>query len=180
MPEQGALTYADLFAFPDDGLRRELLDGELIVSPSPLTRHQRLVSYLHGMIWTHLRAHPGGEVFVAPMDVVLSDSTVVEPDVFVLSAEQADLATRTNIQGPPALVIEVMSNARIDRVRKRDVYGRFGVAEYWIVDPDADRVEVYRLSGDRYDRPEVLEPGDTVTCALLEGFCLDVTELFAR
>lgn len=180
MPEQGTLTYADLATFPDDGLRRELLDGELIVSPAPRIRHQRLVGYLHAHIWMHLQANGGGEVFVAPTDVVLSDANVVEPDLFVLTTEQVDLVTHANVQGPPALAIEVLSHARIDRVRKHDVYARFGVPEYWIVDPETDRVEIYRLVGGTYERPEVLTPGDTLSTVRFPGLELDVRQLFDR
>ena len=174
------LTYADLAAFPDDGIRRELIHGELIVSPSPLVRHQRLVGYLHLRLGGFVESHGGGEVFLAPMDVLFSDDNVVEPDLFFVPSAASQIITRANIQGVPALVIEVLSNARIDRIRKRDLYAEFGVPEYWIVDPEADRVEVYRLIDGRYGKPEILEPGETLGSDALPGFALDLTNLFAR
>lgn len=183
MPEPAALTYDDLVSFPDDGLRRELLDGVLVVTASPVTRHQRIVGRLHYEFEAHLREHGGGEVFVAPLDVVLTPHDVVEPDVLFVAADQTRIATEKNIQGPPALVIEVVSDSRIDRVRKRDVYARERIAEYWIVDPDADRVEIYRPDGatsGRYGKPEILEPGDTLTYARLPGLAIDVAGLLAR
>lgn len=174
------LTYADLAAFPDDGLRRELIDGELIVSPSPLVRHQRLVGFLHLRLAGFVEANGGGEVFIAPMDVVLSDRNVVEPDLFFVPSSAANIVERANIQGVPSLTIEVLSNPRVDRVRKRDLYAAFGVAEYWIVDPDADRVEVYRTQGEGYGKPLILEPGESLTYDLLPGFTLDLSKLFDR
>ena len=178
---QEALTYADLATFPDDGLRREIIDGELIVSPAPRIRHQKVLARLHLIFGNHLAVSGGGEVFFAPVDVVLSDSNVVEPDLLFVADDQSDLMTEANVQGAPALVVEVRSQPRIDRVRKRDLYARFGAAQYWIVDPDADRVEVYRLAGDdRYPKPEIFEPGETLTYDRLPGLQVDLTQLFAR
>ena len=175
-----ALTYADLAAIPYDGIRRELLDGELIVSPSPVTRHQRLVLRIVTAFSDHIEANGGGEVFIAPLDVVLSERDVVEPDVVFVRTANAAIVTEPNIQGVPDLVIEVLSNPRIDRVRKRDIYARFGVPEYWIVDPDADRVEVYRWSAGGYAKPEISEPGEFLDYSGLPGLRLDLTRLFAR
>ncbi|HEX9695935.1 MAG TPA: Uma2 family endonuclease [Actinomycetota bacterium] len=176
----GGLTYADLAAFPDDGLRRELIHGELIVTPSPLVRHQRLVGFLHLRLAGFVEQHGGGEVFLAPMDVLFSNDSVIEPDLFFIPSDSSEIITRANIQGVPALVIEVMSDARIDRIRKRDLYAEFGVPEYWIVDPEADRVEVYTMRDGGYGKPAIVEPGETLTCDAIGGFTLDVTTLFAR
>ncbi len=180
MREKTAFTYADLASFPDDGLRREIIDGELIVSPAPRLRHQRVSLRLSVALANHITASGGGEVFSAPVDVVLSDTNVVEPDILFVADEQREIMTELNVQGAPALLIEVLSDPRIDRVQKRDLYARFGVAEYWVVDPDADRVEVYRLHGDSYSKPEILEPGETLTYDRLPGMGIDLTQLFAR
>lgn len=176
----GDLTYADLATFPDDGLRRELIHGELVVTPSPLVRHQRLVGHLHLRLAGFVEEHGGGEVFLAPMDVLFSDRDVVEPDLFFVPDEASEIVTRTNIQGVPALVIEVLSNPRTDRIRKRDLYAEFGVPVYWIVDPDADRIEVYTLAGGRYGKPDIVEAGEVLGCDAMPGFALDVAALFAR
>lgn len=179
MADSGLLTYRDLQEFPDDGLRREIIDGELIVSASPFLRHQRLVGRLHLIFGNYLEEHGGGAVYFAPADVVLSDINVVEPDLLFVAEDQRDIETEANIQGVPALVVEVVSNARMDRIRKRDLYARFGVPEYWIVDPDADRVEIYRHDGTGYPKPEMLEPGETLTYERLPGLAIDLTRLFA-
>jgi len=179
MAEQALLTYADLERFPDDGLRRELIGGELIVSPSPRTRHQEVLARLHLALGGHVAQHGGGRVFFAPYDVLFSDHDVVEPDLLFIADDQDDIITEKNVQGVPALVVEVLSQARLDRVRKRDLYARVGVPGYWIVDADADRVEVYRLRGDSYGKPEILEPGETLTYKRLPGLAIDLAALFA-
>lgn len=180
MPEQTLLTYEDLERFPDDGLRRELLDGELLVSPSPKTRHQEILGRLYLRFGGYVETHGGGKVYLAPLDVVLSNINVLEPDLVFVSDEQLDILTEKNIQGPPVLVIEVLSNPRIDKVRKRDIYARFGVPEYWVVDPDADRIEIYRLEADRYVKPELYEPGDVVASRALPAVQIDLAHLFRR
>jgi Uma2 family endonuclease len=180
MARSGTLTYADLASFPHDGLRRELIDGALIASPAPRIRHQEIARRLVVMLSIHIDHEGGGRVFIGPVDIVFADDTVLEPDLIVVTTNQNDIVTEVNVRGAPALVIEVLSEPRIDRVRKRDVYARFGVATYWVVDPDADRVEVYRLEDDRYGKPEILEPGETLTYDGLPGLEIDLSTLFAR
>ena len=127
------LTYADYAALPDDGRRFELIDGELFEMNAPTTRHQRIVVRLCLAFGEHVRREGVGEVFVAPCDVVLADTVTVQPDVVYLSEADVRKVTAPNIQGPPTLVAEVLSDPRHDLVRKRELYARFGIAEYWIV-----------------------------------------------
>lgn len=178
MPEQALLSYEDLASFPDDGLRRELLDGVLLVSPSPNRHHQRLVGRLHLEFGVHLRAHGGGEVYLAPFDVVLSDRNVFEPDLLFVSEANLEIITDKNVQGPPSLAIEVLSDPRRDRILKHEAYARFAIPTYWIVDPESEWVEVYRLEGDAYGQPRILRPGDTLTFDALPGLAIDLRELF--
>lgn len=174
------LTYDDYVAFPDDGLRRELIDGVLHVTPSPNRRHQRIVGDVFGEIRLFLKGHGGGEVFVAPLDVVFSRHDVVEPDVLVVLDDRASILTDANVQGAPSLVVEVLSDERRDRVTKRDLYARFGVPEYWVVDPDGDRVEVFRRPGAAHGEPLLLAPPEALTTPLLPGLAIDLAELFRR
>ncbi|MHB8512983.1 MAG: Uma2 family endonuclease [Actinomycetota bacterium] len=173
-------TYADLATFPDDGMRRELLEGELLMSPAPRLRHQSISLRLTLGIGQHLEQHGGGRLFYAPCDVVLSERTVLEPDLLVVTDLQLEILTEANIQGAPALVIEIVSDSRIDRVRKRDLYERYGVIEYWIVDPDADRIEVFRRDGDRFAKPLIFEPGDALATPLIPGLVLDIASIFTQ
>lgn len=172
-------TYEDYLDFPDDGKRYEIVDGEVYVTPAPLIRHQGIVGWLFVRMYEHVREHGGGRVFVAPVDVVLSPTDVVEPDVVFVADADTHRITRANIQGPPTLAVEVLSDPRHDRVRKRRLYARFGVVEYWLVDPDGERVEVYRLAGDQYPTPTLLEAGTALSTDLLPALSIDVAALLA-
>jgi len=180
LQDQAKLTYEDFVLFPDDGKRRELIDGQLHVTPSPLVRHQVVAGMIYYLILSHLEAHGGGQVFIAPLDVLLSDVDIVEPDVIFVSDSDSDVITTKNLKGPPTLLVEVLSDARRDRGLKRDLYGKAGVAEYWIVDAQADRVEIYRSAGGRYGEPEILTPGETFKTKHLPGLEIDLTILFKR
>ena len=174
------LTYEDFLAFPDDGVRREIIDGEVFVTPSPNVRHQDLAGYIFAAFFNHLRAHGGGRVFIAPLDVRLSNHDIVEPDVLFVAGDRTEIIKKNYLLGTPTLAVEVVSDPRTDRVRKRELYARTGVPTYWIVDPDADRVEVHRLEGVSYGKPLILEPGETLTLAELPGLAIEVAELFAQ
>ncbi|HSK21848.1 MAG TPA: Uma2 family endonuclease [Egicoccus sp.] len=178
VPVSSGLTYDDLWALPqDDGLRRELIDGELFVSPSPVRRHQRAVARITAALLAHVDGH-GGEVQPAPADVYFSDRTVVEPDVVYVGAARVDqLTDERYVDIAPDLLVEVSSPAtrRLDLVKKRALYERERVAEYWFVDLDADVVDVYRLDPDgHYGAPTTLGRGEVLTCLAAPGFELDV------
>ena len=178
------LTYDDLAALPDDGRRHELIDGEHYVTPSPNTRHQRLVVRLVAAFATHLAAHPDhGEVFVAPFDVLFSEFDVVEPDLLFVAADQADIVTARHVRGVPALVVEILSpgTRRIDEKIKYRLFERVGVRECWLVDPELDIVKVYRRSADG-TLPRIAElsadAGDTLTTPLVPGLSIALGALF--
>ncbi len=177
-------TYEDLQTFPEgDGKRYEIIDGDLLVSPAPMSKHQSVLSNLHGRIWVFLEENPIGKVLFAPLDVVLSDVNVVEPDLLFFSTTRLDRLTRKNAQGAPDLVVEVLSEStrRTDEVRKRKLFERFDVLEYWIVDPEIDTVKIYRRAGEKFDRQIELssEAGDILTTPLLPGFAAPLAKLFA-
>jgi Uma2 family endonuclease len=175
-PKTTGLTYEDLRSFPDDNLRREIIDGELFVTPSPIRRHQRVVLEIAGALLAFEKQH-GGEAYPAPMDVFFSDANVVEPDVLFVRPNRLPGTDEAKVVVVPDLVVEVSSPStrRTDLTRKRDLYERFGVAEYWFVDIEAERVEAYRLYEGRYGAPEILQAGDRLTSPVLPGFSLDLT-----
>jgi Uma2 family endonuclease len=150
-PVRARWTHEELDALPDDGMRHELLDGVLLVSPSPATRHQRAVY----RIWQLLDAAcpPGHEAFGAPFDWRPDDVTSLEPDVLVVPREAL---TDANVTGTPTLVVEVLSpgTARIDRTAKMSRYAEGGIGQYWLVDPgDETRpavAEIFDLDGGQY------------------------------
>jgi Uma2 family endonuclease len=168
-----------LEAFPEgDGVRRELIDGEVFVAPAPGMRHQELVTRLTQALAVYLEEHAGGKVLVGPIDVILADDLVPEPDLIFLRPEELDPSNKKNVVGPPSLVVEVVSDERRDLRIKRDRYERHGVPEYWAVLPEADQVQVFRLREGSYGRPELFEPGDFLSPVGLPGLRLDLTWLF--
>jgi Uma2 family endonuclease len=171
-------TYADLAGFPDDNLRREIIDGELIVTPSPVPRHQDAVVVLSAELYQYVRVH-GGKVYAAPLDVFFSDRNVVEPDVLFISAEHLDRIGSKYIKDAPDIVVEVSSPStrRLELVRKRELYERFGVPEYWYVDLDADRIEIHWLVDVRFRSPTLLGRTDRLESSLLPGWSLSVDEV---
>jgi Uma2 family endonuclease len=142
------LTYEDLLRLPEDRLRHELIDGEHHMSPAPDLRHQSIVLNLAAILLAFVRAHGLGKVLTAPTDVVLSAHDVVEPDVLFVAAGRADRLRERYVAGAPDLVVEVLSPASrgMDKIKKRRLYETHGVPEYWIVDPVAATIEVYRMT----------------------------------
>jgi Uma2 family endonuclease len=177
---QTGLTYEGLQAFPDDDLRRELIDGELIVTAAPVPRHQLVAMTLSGELYAYTKLH-GGQVLQAPLDVYFSETNVVEPDVLFVRAENLGRFEDRFLRGAPDLVVEVSSPStrHTDLVRKLELYQRFGVPEYWFVDLDADRVEVYRLAGDRFEPPVLVGRGEVLETPQAPGFSLAVDDLLA-
>ena len=140
-----------LDTLPDDGKRYEIIDGELFVTPAPYLVHQMLAGELYAQLRDYLRANPVGRAFVAPADVRAGDRTSVEPDVFVIPQVKGPFPRIWSPLGTLLLAIEVLSpkTARVDRGRKRALYQREGVQEYWIVDLDSRLVERWRPSAER-------------------------------
>jgi Uma2 family endonuclease len=179
------LTYDDFVHFPDDGKRHELIDGAHVVTAAPNTKHQRVSMNLSGLLWGFVRERELGEVFAAPFDVLLSDRDVVEPDlVYVSKDRRADILTAANARGAPDLVVEIgsPSTRTRDETIKRRLYERYGVVEYWVVDPELDEIRVYRRAEGRYERVALLsaEQGDVLTSPLFAGLELPLAEVFAE
>jgi len=175
------LTYADYLRFPDDGLRHEIIDGEHYVTAAPATRHQRISRNLLYLIQTYLETHPVGELFGAPFDALLSEFDIVVPDLIYLSHERSTFLTSKNLQGPPDLVIEILSPSTKSRDRKlkRDLYERVGVREYWVVDPEADQVEIYRSNENTFGAPVTVPRTGAIMTPLLPDFELPLDRVLA-
>jgi Uma2 family endonuclease len=175
-------TYEDYLNFPQDGRRHELIDGEHVVTPSPVRRHQELVVRLTAAMEVYLRGRPIGHVFVAPFDVILSDLDVVEPDLLYISNERSEIL-RDWVHGAPDLVVEILSpgTRKVDEITKRRLYDRVGVKEYWIVDPELDAVKIFHRAEDgTFPRIAELtrEAQGLLTTPLLPAFSLSLDELF--
>ncbi|MBP7149087.1 MAG: Uma2 family endonuclease [Acidobacteria bacterium] len=166
------LTYADYAAIPDDGHRYQLLEGELVMTPSPKARHQQVSLKLASRLLVHVEQLGLGEVFCAPLDVMLDEQTVVQPDVLFVSKERANIRRDDRIVGAPDLCVEILSpgTERIDRVRKLELYARFDVTHYWIVDLEARTIEEYALSGDVYRVRSIAQYDEPFRPAAFPGF----------
>lgn len=178
------LTYDDFVRIPDDGLRHEIIDGVHYVTPSPALQHQVLLGRLYLALGMFLEPRPAiGSVFLSPLDTVFTPWDVVEPDLIFVAADQQHILTEPNIQGAPALVIEILSPStrRRDLGIKRDLFDRGGVREYWVVDPRAQTLAVYRRTPDgRLSEVERLgaAAAAVLVTPLLPGFTLEMAQLF--
>jgi Uma2 family endonuclease len=177
-------TYDDLLVFEGDGLRHELIDGEHYVTPAPTPGHQRLVGRLFASFVFYLREHPeAGEAFLSPIDVFFSQFDVVEPDLLFVAADQQEIVTDKYVRGAPAIVVEILSpgTRTRDETIKYRLFERVGVREYWLVDPDFNRVTVHRRApDDTLPRTAVLTAaaGDTLVTPLLPGLAIPLSDLF--
>jgi Uma2 family endonuclease len=180
------LTVNELWTrFPGEWrIRHELIGGEHFVTATPVTRHQRLVGRLTFEIESYLRRNPHtGQVFGVPLDVVLSPHDLVAPDIILIAGDQQEILTAKNVQGAPALVIEVLSPStrKRDIGIKRELFDRSGVREYWIVDGQLNWIEIHRRGTDgALTVTEKLEAntGDVLTTPILPGLELRLVPLF--
>ncbi len=153
MSSRIVLTYADYAELPNDGRRYELHEGELSVTPAPGTPHQRILGNLYLILAPHVRASGRGEVVLSPFDCIMSDITVVEPDLVYVDERRHGLLSQRGLEGAPTLAVEIISPSTrtIDRRVKLGLYARHRVEYYWIVDPDAHTIDALRLSADVYE-----------------------------
>lgn len=162
-------TYAEFARLPSDGgVRHEIIDGELIVTPAPSVRHQRIVTRVVSLLHDFVGSHALGEVFAGPVDVLFAEGDYVEPDIVFVRKGRSDILTDRGVEGPPDLVVEVTSPATAarDRGSKLERYRLYGVAEYWIVDPDRRTIEVWRPAENKSAvAPAVLGPADVLEWA---------------
>ena len=170
-------TYRDYLAW-DDGERWEIIGGEAYnMTPAPTVRHQEIVVRFSRMMGNQLQGKRCA-LFVAPTDVVFSEENVVQPDIFVVCSKKK--IQKTHIQGAPDLIIEVLSPATSlkDRREKKELYEKFGVKEYIIVDPDEKDVERHLLQKNRFGMPEIFGPKDKLIFRSLKGLKLSLAEIF--
>ena len=173
-------TYADYCKTPE-GERYEIIDGALIIVATPPRAHQASLRNISTPFDTYIKANRLGEMYYAPTDVILSDINVVQPDILFVSNARSHILVDEGIRGAPDLVVEILSpsTAQLDKVRKRELYARFGVPEYWQADVDDLNVLVLTLAGDDYETAGIYGLGETLVSPLLPGFRLDVDDIFA-
>jgi Uma2 family endonuclease len=175
------LTIDDLDALPDDDNRYELIEGELLVSRAPRLNHQNITMNIGLALGNYLKQNPIGKVYPTP-GIIFSVFDAVIPDLIYISYERLDeVAKDEKIFGAPELIIEILSpgseNAKRDRQIKRQLYRKYSVQEYWIVDPESHTIEIYRSP--KFNRPKILSIDGILTTPLLPKFRCPVSEVFA-
>lgn len=176
------VSYTELERWPDDGRRYELYDGEVRVVPSPILLHQIVAGHLYTALNDHVRER-GGIVLFAPLDVVLTEYDVVQPDLLLFTPERQHLLNpATVVRVPPDLAIEILSpgTAHHDRGRKRHLYAQHGVKEYWLVDPVGVRVEIYSLIGGTFELASTASGEEPVRSPLLPQLAFAASALRVR
>ncbi len=172
------LSQDEFKALPESLDHIELIAGELIVSPTPKQKHQDIV----GNTYTELRKLPPGKAVVSPMDVYLDEETVLQPDVFWVSGadSRCQLGDDGWWHGAPDLAVEVLSpsTARRDHGVKFALYEQYGTREYWLIDPEAEFVEVFRRVNDALVRFGVFGIDDLFALGVLAGVIIQVSDLF--
>ena len=175
-------TYDEVVAeFPETNQPCELWDGELIMSPSPSFFHQEIALLIYRSLYDWVSKRKLGKVIIAPLDMVLSPHRVTQPDIGFIATDRLSIIGRV-INGPVDLAIEVISlgNRNRDRIEKRDLYEQYGVKEYWIIDPEAETVDVLWLENGRYQLSMRSGAGQVASSRLLPGFELPVNAIFQK
>ncbi len=172
-------TYQDYLKTPADE-RYELIEGDMLMTPSPATRHQKISRDIEFEILKFVRANHLGEIFDAPYDVYLDEENVVQPDILFISKERLNIIGEKNIQGSPDLVIEILSenSAYRDLVQKKKLYARFSVKEYWVVIPDEESIEIYILKDNTYTIHKTFNKNETLESPYLKDLRIELKNIF--
>ncbi len=176
------LTYKDLQAMPNDGKRYELIDGEVYMTPSPSWRHQEILGNIYIALRTFVEERDLGKVSLAPLDVVFDQRNALQPDLLFVRKDRLSVIQHGHIEGPPDLVIEVLSpsTASYDRDTKIQVYARSGVYEIWFVEPESRTVDILNLGADgRFILTAHLSGDGAIVSAVLPGLLLTLRQVFA-
>jgi Uma2 family endonuclease len=174
------VSYADLQQMPDDGRQYELYDGEVRVVPSPTNRHQFVLLNLVAALMQYEERH-GGRLLFAPSDVVFTQYNVVQPDLlYFVEARRHLVELDTPTSAAPDLTVEVVSpgTSAHDRVRKQATYARFGVREYWIVDPFDETIEIFSLDRDVYRAAQVTGKADVAASIAIPELRVSAERIF--
>jgi Uma2 family endonuclease len=178
--EEDIWTYEDYLELPSDGKIYEIIGGTLLMAPAPATKHQKVSRNLEFLIWDYVRRNKLGDVYNAPIDVIFDRLNVVEPDLVYISQERTNIIKEKGIFGAPDLIVEILSphNADVDIKRKKQLYEHFAVREYWVVDPDKKKVEIYIMQGGNYELKGTYLEQDSIESGQIEGLKVPLEEVF--
>jgi Uma2 family endonuclease len=175
------LTYDDYCLLPNDRNRYEILDGELSVTPAPATKHQTALGNLYRFLANYVVANQLGKLFIAPTDLILAPTTVVQPDLIFIGTDRLHVVTERAIEGAPTLVVEILSPTthQTDRVTKAQVYARYQIPHYWLIDPDQRTLEAYELARDHYNLVASAQDAEVFAPSLFPGLSIQLSDLWA-
>ena len=181
-PPQGEWTYEDYLHLPDDGLRYEVIGGNLYMSPAPRPKHQKILLKLIAVLYDFVYGQELGEIYHAPIDVILPEQAApVQPDLLYIPHANLEIVGETNIEGTPDLIVEVLSpgNATHDQITKFQAYAQSGVKEYWIVDGEAGVIDVFVLRGRAYAPLGRFTADEIVASEVLPALQVKVSDICA-
>ncbi len=176
------LTWDDIKDLPEDAGRTEIVNGELVLSPGPASRHQEICILLTLEIGPFIRSRDLGKMFAGPMHTILALHSHYEPDLCFIRKNRLSIIKENFIDGPPDLVVEVISesNRTHDTVVKFNDYARYGIEEYWLVDPREEEISTWFLSGGKYELLGRARRGESVTTRVLDGLDLNPDDVLAE
>ncbi|MBN2092975.1 Uma2 family endonuclease [candidate division KSB1 bacterium] len=179
--EKKLLTYQDYINLPEDGNRYEVINGELIMVAAPNTGHQFVSGNIYFELYRFIQKRKIGKILNAPVDVLLSESNVVQPDILFISKENLDIIKDKNIAGSPDLIIEIIlpSSAYYDLLGKKELYATHGVKEYWIVDPKKKLIEVYLNNNGKFELDQRVEQTGIVRSIIVKNWTLNLEKVFS-
>lgn len=174
------LTYDDYLCLPDDRNRYEILEGELAVTPAPNLNHQDISRNLEFILFSHIKKKSLGKIYDAPVDVILSDNNIVQPDIVFISNESTHMLTKRGVEGAPDLVIEISSptTQKYDKIIKFQIYARFSVKYYWIIEPEKKVIEEYMLRNEVYNLQNRITDKDVFTPLIFPDLHMDLSEIW--
>ncbi|WP_340105172.1 Uma2 family endonuclease [Rhodohalobacter sp. 8-1] len=173
-------TYDDYRHLPDDGKQHQIIEGELYMTPAPTTVHQRVLLNLFRLIDPFVNDNRSGEILIAPIDVILSMTNVVQPDLVYVAQERLNIITKKNIVDAPDFIVEVLSEntETIDRQKKMALYEKHKVKEYWIVDPSEKTIEQFVLKENSFHLRATISGNQNFSSVVLEKLTLAADDIF--
>lgn len=178
LSEKKKYTYSDYLKTPE-GSGFQLLNGEIMESPAPYFSHQNIVKKLFREMDDFVEDNKLGTVVFAPVDVYFDNENCVQPDILFISEKRKNIITIKNVQGPPDLVVEVVSGSKqIDTVKKKQLYEKYGVKEYWIVFPEQAAITVYSLTEKVYSLFGNFQKSGILHSRVLKGLEIELKNIF--
>lgn len=168
------------FARLPEGTLAQLIDGEIVMSPSPVPKHQLVVARLTARLHDYCEKNHKGIVLPAPIDVYISEHEAYQPDILMIAEGNKGIIAEEGIRGAPDLVVEVLSpsTAYYDFRHKKQIYEKFGVKEYWIIDPHEETVEIYSLREGKFALAIEDSRSAELRSKLLPDFVISIAYLF--